>query len=98
MKEMQSTFDTVVEILVNICEIERAAVRLDSNIIEDLGVDSLDFLDVAFQIDKTYNISLPVEEWVELINEGKATSNDYFVMDNLVQRVENLVAAAKAAG
>ncbi|MBN8903734.1 MAG: hypothetical protein J0H57_22140 [Rhodospirillales bacterium] len=48
---MASTFDTVAGIIAETCDIERDTITPDSHAINDLGIDSLDFLDVAFAID-----------------------------------------------
>ena len=55
----------------------------ESHAINDLGIDSLDFLDIAFAIDKAFGIKLPLEQWTQEVNEGKATTEQYFVLKNL---------------
>ena len=47
-----ATFDKVADIIAEICGIDRATITPESHAINDLGIDSLDFLDVAFAIDK----------------------------------------------
>ena len=60
------------------------------------GIDSLAFLDIAFAIDKAFGIKLPLEKWTQEVNEGKVPAEEYFVVKNLVHRIDALV-AAKAA-
>ncbi len=93
-----STFDEVADIIAESCSLDREKITPESNIIDDLGVDSLDFLDVNFGIDKKFNITLPVEKWTQDISEGKAKTEDYFVVGNLAKAIDELVAAKKAAG
>ena len=93
---MADTFDAIAEIIASTCNIERASITADSHVIDDLGVDSLDFLDIAFAIDKRFDIKMPVESWMEDVNAGRATSDDFFIMRNLVSRIEGLVAAKSA--
>jgi acyl carrier protein len=93
---MSSTFDTVVNIISETCDIPRAKITPDSHAIDDLGIDSLDFLDVAFAIDKTFGIKMPLEQWTQDVNEGRATTDQYFVMKNLCARIDELVAAKSA--
>jgi len=93
---MSSTFDTVANIVAETCDIERSAIKPDSHAINDLGIDSLDFLDIAFAIDKTFGIKMPLEQWTQEVNEGKATTDQYFVLKNLSARIDELVAAKKA--
>ena len=93
---MSSTFNTVVNIIAETCDIERATIKPESHAINDLGIDSLDFLDVAFAIDKTFGIKMPIEQWTQEVTEGKATTEKYFVLKNLCARIDDLVAAKKA--
>jgi hypothetical protein len=59
--------------------------------------DIPDFLDIAFAIDKAFGIKLPLEKWTQEVNDGKATTEQYFVLKNLCARIDELV-AAKSAG
>jgi len=93
---MASTFDTVADIIAETCDIPRAAITPDSHAINDLGIDSLDFLDVAFAIDKAFGIKMPLEQWTAEVNEGKVSSDNYFVLKGLCANIDALV-AAKAA-
>lgn len=93
---MASTFDTVAGIIAETCDLERDTITPDSHAINDLGIDSLDFLDVAFAIDKGFGIKMPLEQWTQDVNEGRASSDDYFVMKNLCAKIDGLVAAKTA--
>lgn len=90
------TYDTVADIISEVSSIERAEITPEAHAINDLGIDSLDFLDVTFAIDKKFGIKMPVEQWMEDVNEGKASADDFFVMKNLVARIDELVAAKPA--
>jgi acyl carrier protein len=93
---MASTFDTVAGIIADTCDIEREKITPESHAINDLGIDSLDFLDVAFAIDKAFGIKMPLESWMQDVNEGKVSTDEYFVLKNLAANIDKLV-AAKAA-
>jgi len=93
---MSSTFDTVANIIAEICDIPRENIQPESHAINDLGIDSLDFLDIAFAVDKAFAIKLPLERWTQYVNEGKATTEKYFVLKNLCARIDDLVAAKGA--
>src|ERR1700687_3669132 len=93
---MSSTFDTVANIISETCDIERDKIKPESHAIDDLGIDSLDFLDIAFAIDKAFGIKLPLEQWTQEVNDGKATTEQYFVLTNLCARIDDLVAAKGA--
>jgi len=90
---MASTFETVADTISEICDIPRENITPDSHAIDDLGIDSLDFLDVAFAIDKAFDIKMPLEQWIQDVNDGKATTEQYFVMKNLCARIDELIAA-----
>ena len=90
---MASTFETVADIISEICDIPREKISPESHVIDDLGIDSLDFLDVAFAIDQAFGIKMPLEKWVQEINDGKATTEQYFVLEKLCTRIDELIAA-----
>jgi acyl carrier protein len=90
---MASTFDTVADVISEICGIPREKITPTSHAIEDLGIDSLDFLDVAFAIDKAFAIKLPLEQWTQDVNEGNVASDRYFVLQGLCDNIDQLVAA-----
>ena len=93
---MSSTFETVAGIIAETCDIPREKITAESHAINDLGIDSLDFLDVAFAIDKAFGIKLPLEQWTQEVNDGKATTDQYFVLKNLSERIDELIAAKGA--
>ena len=94
---MSSTFDQIANIIAETCDIPRDTIKPESHAIDDLGIDSLDFLDIAFAIDKAFGIKLPLEKWTQEVNDGKATTEQYFVLQNLADRIDELVAAKNAA-
>jgi len=93
---MSSTFDTVADIIAETCDIPREEIKPESHAINDLEIDSLDFLDIAFAIDKAFGIKLPLEQWTQEVNDGKATTDQYFVLNNLCARIDDLIGAKTA--
>jgi acyl carrier protein len=87
------TFNRVAEIIAETSEINREEIKPDSHAIDDLGIDSLDFLDIVYAIDKEFGIKVPLEAWTQEVNEGKAATEDYFVLANLCERIDELRAA-----
>ena len=94
---MTSTFDQVAQIIAETCDIPRDTITPESHTIDDLGIDSLDFLDIVFAIDKEFGIKVPLEKWTQEVNDGKASTDEYFVMKNLCAKIDGLVAAKNAA-
>ena len=91
-----TTFEKVAKIIADTSEIDIDTITPESHTIDDLGIDSLDFLDIVFAIDKAFGIKLPLEQWTQEVNEGKATTEEYFVLKNLCARIDGLVAAKTA--
>lgn len=93
---MSSTFETVAQVISETSEIPREQITPESHAMDDLGIDSLDFLDIVFALDKKFGIKIPLEAWTQEVNEGRASVDDYFVLKNLVARIDELVAAKSA--
>jgi len=93
---MPSTFETVAGIISETCDIPREKIIPKSHAINDLGIDSLDFLDVAFAIDKAFGIKMPLEQWTQEVNDGKVSSDQYFVLGGLCANIDKLVATKVA--
>jgi acyl carrier protein len=94
---MSSTFDTVAEIISDICDIPREQITPESHVTEDLGVDSLGFLDAVFTVDQRFGIRIPLEDWTQEVNEGKVRGSRYFVLKNFCAEVDKLIAANAVA-
>ena len=49
------------------------------------------------RIDKAFGIKLPLEQWTQEVNDGKATTDQYFVLKNSTsERIDELIAAKGA--
>jgi acyl carrier protein len=84
------TFQTVASVISETCGVPIDQITPSSHILNDLGADSLEFLDIAFGIDKKLGVRLPLEEWSREVNAGKAQPEQYFVLSNLCAHVEKL--------
>ena len=62
---MSRVFQAVVDALEEVSGVDPRIVTLESHIFDDLGVDSLDFLDINFEIDSALGTNLPIEEWLD---------------------------------
>ena len=92
---MTNTFETVAAIISETSDIPLEEIKPESNAMEDLGIDSLDFLDIAFAIDKSFGIKIPLASWTEELQAGNAKVEDYFLMKNLCKRIDELAVAAQ---
>jgi acyl carrier protein len=93
---MSTTFETVADIIADTADIARDTITPESHAINDLGIDSLAFLDITFELDKKFGIKLPLEQWTQDVNNGAAPAERYFVLKNLCERIDELVAAKSA--
>jgi acyl carrier protein len=58
-EEIMATYPKIAEIIADAlpCEIER--VKLDASLIDDLGAQSIDFLDIVFRLERTFKVKIP---------------------------------------
>ena len=73
----------VTENLVEALGVDDEEVTENATLMGDLGAESIDFLDIVFRLEKTFNIKVPREELfpaenllnnAEFVNDGKLTS------------------------
>jgi len=56
------TLDKVKKILVEQLDVEEGAIAPESSIIDDLGADSLDIVDMVMSLEEEFDIEIPDEE------------------------------------
>ena len=88
---MESIYDYVVQVLAETCDIEPQDITEETNFFSDLGIESVDFLDVVYELDKHYKVTIPVGRWMSEINEGDEPEVEHFVMDNFVRAITSLI-------
>ena len=59
---MAAVFDKIKDILCEQLDVEEDAVTMDANIIDDLGADSLDVVDLVMSLEDEFNAEIPDEE------------------------------------
>lgn len=82
------TFDEIKQILCEICDVDEDLITPSVNLVEELDIDSIDILDVVYEINKKFGIKVPIEQWLEEINANKAEMEDYFNIAKLVENIE----------
>ena len=55
----QEIFNKVKDIIVDVLVIDEDKVQASSRLIADLGAESIDFLDLVFQLEKEFSIKIP---------------------------------------
>jgi acyl carrier protein len=59
---MQQIQDKVIDILVQRLSVQPTQVRPESRLIEDLGADSLDVVEIVMQLEETFGIEITDEQ------------------------------------
>ncbi len=68
---MQEIFDKVTDIVCNQLNIEKSAITMESEIVKDLGADSLDIIEMIMSFEDEYGITIP-----EDVSSGLKTVGD----------------------
>jgi acyl carrier protein len=93
---MASTFETVARIIASTSDVPIERITPESHVMKDLEIDSLGFLDVVFEIDQTFGIRLPIEEWLQNV-KGGYEGDLYFVLRNLCQHIDQMADSTAVA-
>ncbi len=81
--ETEAIFDRVRTIIANVMELDKDEINLDSSLIDDIGMESVDFMDVSTRIEEEFNIEIAEGElWdfgrifadERMMKEGKITT------------------------
>ena len=67
-------FEKVKEALIDALGVDDDEVTEDATMVGDLGAESIDFLDIVFKLEKSFDISIPREE---LFPDDILTNADY---------------------
>ncbi|MEG2295563.1 MAG: acyl carrier protein [Oscillospiraceae bacterium] len=74
-------FEKVRDILVDQLDVEENSVTAESNIIEDLGADSLDLVDLVMSLEEEFDTEIPDEDIEKLKTVGDVVK---YIEDNLL--------------
>jgi len=76
-------YNKVKETLVDALGVDEEEITAEATLMGDLGAESIDFLDIVFRLEKSFNIKIPREELfpaenllnnAEYVNNGKLTA------------------------
>jgi acyl carrier protein len=83
--EINAVFPTVAETMADALGCDVADVKPDASLIEDLGAESIDFLDMVFRLERSFKVKIPRGKIVE--NARGALSESDFEQKGLVTDV-----------
>lgn len=81
MPTSDEIFSKVQETLVDALGVDDDEVTSEATLIEDLGAESIDFLDIVFRLERSFDIKIPRGE---LFPENLASADSGFVEDGVV--------------
>jgi acyl carrier protein len=87
---MSETFQVVKNVIGEVCGIEDAKLTPQANCVDDLRIDSIDMLDIVYELNRRLKVLIPMEQWAEEISSGAAKTADYFVLERLAARIDAL--------
>jgi acyl carrier protein len=64
-EEIDTVFPTVADLVADALGCEVAEVKPDASLIEDLGAESIDFLDLVFRLERAFKVKIPRGKIVE---------------------------------
>lgn len=65
------TFEKIREILSQQFEISADSIAMDTNIVDDLGADSLDVVELVMSVEDEFGLQIADEEAANLVTVGK---------------------------
>jgi acyl carrier protein len=81
MATSEEVFEKVQAALVDALGVDEDEVTPEATLVDDLGAESIDFLDIVFRLEKSFDIKIPREELfpedilnnAEYVQDGKVT-------------------------
>src|SRR6476646_8563850 len=64
-EEINAVFPKVADTMADALGCDKEEVKLDSSLINDLGAESIDFLDIVFRLERTFKVKIPRNKIIE---------------------------------
>ncbi len=58
-------YEKVIEILAKQLQIDPSGINENTDVVEDLGADSLDIVEILMELEQTFSVSIPDEEIIK---------------------------------
>ena len=82
MADFNEVYEKVKSCLIDSCGLNEEEIELEKTLMDDLGIDSIDLLDLIYSLEKKYSISVQVGELAELVAKGMGDVP--FEVDNII--------------
>ena len=69
---MSNTFEKVREVIAEELEVEDTQIKMESQIVDDLGADSLDVVELIMRLEEKFDIEIPDEDAEKIQSVGDA--------------------------
>src|SRR5436305_326298 len=63
--EIMGVYPKVSEVIADALACDEEKVKPDASLIEDLGAESIDFLDIVFRLERTFKVKIPRGKLIE---------------------------------
>ena len=91
MANEDEVFEKIQDVLVESLGVDKEDVSREARLVNDLGAESIDFLDITFQLEKAFSIKIEQKEFAQSAQSEGVESQDVTV-ENVVQFVMSKVA------
>ncbi len=93
MATEEEVFSKVQDVLVEALGVDKEEVERDAKLKADLGAESIDYLDIAFQLEKAFTIKIEQKEFSQnMQGDGETDEADDVTVANVVKFVMGKVA------
>lgn len=77
-----SIFEELKEIIFETCLVDKDAITEEASFAEDLGIDSLDAVEISWILEEKYNIVIPDEDFEKIKTVGDAVKYLESIIEN----------------
>ncbi|MCK9467629.1 MAG: acyl carrier protein [Candidatus Absconditabacterales bacterium] len=77
-----SIFEELKEIIFETCLVDKNAITEEASFTEDLGIDSLDAVEISWILEEKYNIVIPDEDFEKIKTVGDAVKYLESIIEN----------------
>jgi acyl carrier protein len=71
---MRTIHGIITEALIDMLFVDEEEVTSNARLVEDLGCDSLDMLELALDCENRFDLDIPDEDWAKIITVGDVIS------------------------